>query len=343
MLLLFLVLYWSVGFYPFAITSPIFFYKNNVQQTDRGGLSFLRSGIAYTDDPPVWVSNVIEDSAFELKLKVVSYNSHQEGPARIFTVSRDHYHRNLTVGQAQEDLIVRLRTPETGNNGTPDYVVQQVFSQTSSNPDTQRIIIRVRSGRLEVEVNGQEALSAPVPPNALSNWDPMYRLALGNEFTFYRPWQGEILEAVVHVRNQEISYLAERLQTPTMYIAVRENLSVEIVPCPLTRTCAVDPIDWATNLLGFLPFGFLLVIFRSKPLHLLVAFSWSAALSLSIEIGQLFFMDRIPSFTDLLLNSIGGAIGAWVANSTALYNPLFSCTKQISKSESNVKIKNLQN
>ncbi|HTF63025.1 MAG TPA: VanZ family protein [Edaphobacter sp.] len=45
-------------------------------------------------------------------------NLEQSGPARIVTYSRDNFNRNFTLGQIQNTLTFRLRTPASEGNGT---------------------------------------------------------------------------------------------------------------------------------------------------------------------------------------------------------------------------------
>jgi VanZ family protein len=49
---------------------------------------------------------------------IVPANVDQTGPARIVTDSRDIFHRNFMLGQMARSLTFRLRTPNTGPNGT---------------------------------------------------------------------------------------------------------------------------------------------------------------------------------------------------------------------------------
>ena len=45
------------------------------------------------------------------------------------SLSADAFHRNLTVGQDGTDLIIRLRTPATGDNGMkPELSIPEVFA-----------------------------------------------------------------------------------------------------------------------------------------------------------------------------------------------------------------------
>ena len=80
---------------------------------------------------------------------------------------------------------------------------------------------------------------------------------------------------------------------------------------PLCFTCGEWPLaDRLRNVILFLPFGFL--AFQGRPSILRVAL-WGAALSLAIEIAQLYIPGRNPALADLLANGAGAALGAWVA------------------------------
>ncbi|MEZ5591608.1 MAG: VanZ family protein [Gammaproteobacteria bacterium] len=315
-LLLLFSTYWCFGFYPFIITSPIYFYKNNAHFTDKNSLFILKPGIAYTKRPPSWVSDIITNETFEIRLKFLSFNAYQDGPARIFTLSRDHYHANLMIGQTKNDIVIRVRTPYTEKNGVPGYIIRNVFHQQS--PDIKKVnelIIQAKPGFLEAKLNGTEVLSTTLPLHSFVVWDPSYRIAFGNEFTFQRPWLGTIEEAVVIVGNQISHYSNENLKTPANYIKTRENLNVQSIFCTLSKTCNLNAFDIIINFFGFLPFGFILILLKFNSIFsITTVFFYSASLSLSIEFGQLFFQYRFPSISDFLFNSAGGVLGAWIAS-----------------------------
>lgn len=317
-----IVLYWLAGSYPFHWFSPLVAHQNNVSTTNQVGILFEERGIAFTETPPGWMDRAIRDNAFEVELDVRSRNTEQAGPARIFTISRDHYHRNLTVGQAGEDLVVRLRSRATGLNGKPEYVVRGVFRS----PALRRIAVRVKPEAIRIEVNGHRRLVARLPADALSTWDPEYELALGNEFTFQRPWHGEVRKALVRVRDAEFTYTATNLRTPATYAWDRQLLLGKLLE-PLSLSFErTDAADWIINLFGFAPFGILLALARGSPISMVIAFACCAALSLSVEVGQLFFEMRTPEAMDVLFNAMGGCIGAWIGN-RALTAPGFTGTK----------------
>ena len=62
-----------------------------------------------------------------LKIDFTSHSANQTGPARIISISKNPLERNFTVGQDDSSLIIRMRTPFTGNNGSdPELVIPNV-------------------------------------------------------------------------------------------------------------------------------------------------------------------------------------------------------------------------
>ncbi|MGQ4647527.1 LamG-like jellyroll fold domain-containing protein [Lyngbya aestuarii] len=75
---------------------------------------------------------ICQASQFTLSTTVATANTTQSGLARIISLSGDPYHRNFTLGQEETNLVFRLRTPLTGENGTtPELIVPNVFADTN--------------------------------------------------------------------------------------------------------------------------------------------------------------------------------------------------------------------
>lgn len=136
----------------------------------------------------------------------------QSGPARIVSISNGSLLRNVTLGHGLWGALppttynVRLRTSaaEVDDNGSPDLQTPEGAAAAS----LQHVVYtRASSGRANLFVDG--ALTATgVVPGDLSNWDPSYRLALGNEIGAERPWLGELHLVAVYDRalsSQEIA------------------------------------------------------------------------------------------------------------------------------------------
>lgn len=307
---------WATGSYPLQWSFPMVSYENLAEKTLAGGFSFPERGIAYTETAPPWIGAAIKDNAFQVKIRVRPYNAHQRGPARIFTLSLDHLNRNFTIGQASgSDLVVRLRTSVTGPNGTPGYRLRKVFRDLASH----LIVVSVAPRRIRIELDRRLVSMAPLPPNALSTWNPQYRLALGNEFTFSNPWQGAIGQAIVRVGDAEFSYAPTDLRMPKTYVIGMQPYLHKLADSVSYPFNHLSLRNLAVNLIGFLPFGLLLAFVARKPSSLSIACIGCALMSLSIEAGQLFLDARYPSIVDLVLNTTGGCIGAWMGNQIRIF------------------------
>jgi len=76
-------------------------------------------------------------------------------------------------------------------------------------------------------------------------------------------------------------------------------------------------LDTLVNFIGFMPFGAAVVIVlrsshRSRPRTILVTALFGFALSLTIELAQAWMPSRDSSLRDLLLNTAGAPVGAWL-------------------------------
>ena len=91
----------------------------------RAGASWLRS-----DGPAAILAQRLRASnAFSIRVRVASDDSNPHDVARIVSNSVSPFRRNFTLGQLGDDLIIRLRTPITGDNGVRFQMdVPDVFS-----------------------------------------------------------------------------------------------------------------------------------------------------------------------------------------------------------------------
>lgn len=105
----------------------------NGEGTETVGPSGVRlDGVSWLESPqPATALNRTLQRAnrFTLEMTVAVADTMQKGPARILSLSQDTWHRNLTLGQEGSSLVVRLRTPFSGDNGTyPALVVDDFFA-----------------------------------------------------------------------------------------------------------------------------------------------------------------------------------------------------------------------
>jgi hypothetical protein len=316
--LLLVLVYLFAGYYPFHLKTPSGSGQvNGAIALPNRVVQFRAPGIAYTETAPSWLRDAISTSRFEVSLEVRTVDLEQDGPARIFTLSSDRSHRNLSVGQWGPNLSVQIRTPHTSVDGLPPYTVKNALT----GPDWHQIDIRIRPGNIEIRVDGDTRVIAAMPDQPLEDWDPDFRIALGNELSGDYPWLGEIRKAVVRVGNRSFDYLASgALHIPERF-TLKDYHVLKLVPFVDVPYLWAAVEDWVINLLGFVPFGWLVVMLRRPRPGVSLALLLSAGVSIVIEAGQLsVFSDRFPSTEDIIMNTLGAALGAWVAK-RSMYQP----------------------
>jgi hypothetical protein len=90
-------------------------------------------------------------SQFTLVATVQTTSTDQSGPARIVSLSQNTSLRNFTLAQDGTDLVLRVRSPLTGQNGTwPEFRARGVFSTT----EPQRLAIAYTGQEIRLAVNG---------------------------------------------------------------------------------------------------------------------------------------------------------------------------------------------
>jgi VanZ family protein len=294
-------LYLTVTLYPYDVESPIV-ANHAVPQGDKL-LVFDAPGIARTTAPPAWLDDARSTHRLKILLRVSPHDTAQIGPARIFTVSRDPYYRDVTVAQDGSDLIVRLRTPVSTLNGIPEHRVRDALPAKT----WRNVEVDVRPGRLTLTLDGKETLAAPLAADPLARFDDSYQLALGNELTGDRAWLGKIARAVVITPAGGIDYLEPgRLVLPRLLRWFHNEPNL----IPFRH---YDPLDWLFNFVGFVPLGLTLGLFATPGAAtgrtILIATTMAFLLSLFIELWQWAMPEHYPSVDDLILNTLGTALG----------------------------------
>lgn len=171
--------------------------KNQVKWGDAfPGIEFTGEGQIISNSflKPLYDS-MVKSRGFSLEVWICPANNQQKGPSRIVSYSLSPNYRNFTLGQHGLDLIMRLRTEKTNLNATePMLVAGDVFA----NPKPLHIVVSYNFEKQKVYVNGDLLISSDVPGGDFKNWDPEYRLVLGNEATGDRPWLGTISYVAIY-------------------------------------------------------------------------------------------------------------------------------------------------
>jgi VanZ family protein len=154
-------------------------------------------------------------------------------------------------------------------------------------------------------VEGRTLLNTRLSRTPLTRFHPGYFVALGNEVTANRPWLGEIARATVITPHWSVEYLdREKIRLPQP--ARRFHVQPKLRPFSVW-----NPLDWAVNLVAFVPFGCVVGATSSgaRARGFVHALTTGFALSLAIELCQFGLPGRFPSVDDLILNTLGSVLG----------------------------------
>jgi len=167
--------------------APTFNAYGRVQFGQHGEMRF--GGGAYT--APEYNKVVFEacTQTNELTIGMFLTPAHleQRGPARIFSYSEGSHARCFTLGQERERLVMRLRTSETGPNGSnPETTLPPVVAGQRLH-----VMVTYRQGQLRAYYNGELVVESDKIRGDFSRWTPM-NLLFGNEWQGGRDWFGDL-------------------------------------------------------------------------------------------------------------------------------------------------------
>lgn len=188
-----LILFWP---FDLSFTRP----DNHVKWSKTPpGVELAQGQIISPSPSPALFESLVTGSGMAIEVWIQPADNQQRGPARILSYSINPYLRNFTLAQQKADLQVRLRTERTNLNGTNQMLtVHNVFSQAKPI----HLIVSYDFKVQNVFVDGSLKANSPMPGGHFKNWNPDYRLILGNEATGNRPWSGTI--AYVAIYNQPL-------------------------------------------------------------------------------------------------------------------------------------------
>jgi hypothetical protein len=172
-----------------------------------GGLQVAGDAMLSSGQPAAKIVEACQDSnELTIEVWVKPSRARQAGPARIVTLSRDTEHRDFTLGhgrrletpsEGDECFLARVRTTKKDKNGEP-AVHSPVHTAL---PDLTHVVFtRRRDGEESLYVDGILRVQE-VRGGDFSNWDHAYRLALGNEFTHNRTWEGAYYLVAIYSRS----------------------------------------------------------------------------------------------------------------------------------------------
>jgi|GEM_PF-2456398 len=122
----------------------------------------------------------------------------QSGPARIVTFSTDINQRDFTLGQQGNQLIVRIRTPQTGRNGIGDTTTG-VPVATLMPGEANHVIVSYKPGRLVCYLNGKQVYEGDQIQGDFRDWSAQH-LLFGDEYGGQRDWSGTLEGVAIYNR-----------------------------------------------------------------------------------------------------------------------------------------------
>ncbi|MCK5803148.1 MAG: PKD domain-containing protein [Lentisphaeria bacterium] len=155
-----------------------------------GGGSYVVEG---ADEPLLEACRKTGELSIEAVL--LPANLEQSGPARILSFSTDGGSRNVTLGQQKNELILRLRTTKTGENGANPQVS---LCPITAGKQT-HVIVTYKAGRLVCHLDGKQVFSSNKVSGDFSNWAP-HHLLFGDEWSDRRDWSGTLEGIAIYSR-----------------------------------------------------------------------------------------------------------------------------------------------
>lgn len=127
--------------------------SGGVSPTSPAGVAVDETSWLESETGVAEVSRALErTSEFTIGLELRTGDLDQSGPARILSISDGLFRRNLTIGQDGSMLVLRIRTPLTGPDGTdPELTVPEFFSDR----EVHHVLVRYDGSVLRVGTDAQ--------------------------------------------------------------------------------------------------------------------------------------------------------------------------------------------
>jgi ferric-dicitrate binding protein FerR (iron transport regulator) len=122
----------------------------------------------------------------------------QVGPARIVTFSTNIVERDFTLGQQGDNLIVRIRTPQTGPNGVNGVDMGLPVCKLVAG-EINHVIVSYQPGKLVCYRNGKQVFAGNQIEGDFSGWSAQH-LLFGDEYGGERNWAGSLEGVAIYNR-----------------------------------------------------------------------------------------------------------------------------------------------
>ena len=342
------------GILIFGLSPNGFNFSNGVNWiTDQPGIRFNKYGIAYTNPFFEWTGdNISKPNCFSIEIALKPAGYHTKSTNFILAL-HDGRDRNQLLMWRYHSWIILMNGDDYDHKRRTKRIAVEIASLS---PTTRFLTIATGQEGTEVYLDGQfvsrkRELTLKIPNGSKT------RLLLGNSVYGKQPWHGDIYglafygytltaqDAAFHfdkwVRVQDFSFAKKDKPSVLYFFDEKEGLRAldhaggnHHLEIPLKMQILerdILSLPWSTlkfnrsfikdivlNLLGFIPFGFVLSAtliklggtFEKNDVLITVVLCFT--LSFIIEIVQAWIPSRSSHMLDLILNTLGALIGALV-------------------------------
>ncbi len=277
--------------------------ENAARATASGGFEFAGPGIARTEAAPTW--QAVAMGGGELRISLRARARVEDAPLGWIVTTALHVHRrNFGIGQDGDDLVFYLRMPGSDPGGRVRRAPVATVAGALAAGEWREITVDIGAHRLRVAVDGVVRVDRALNESPFPRWDPDYRLVVGNDPTYNRPWLGDVEALTFDAGGVEHRVRGGDLDVPARFWSVRNY--PRFLPLRFSNRR-----DLLFNVALFVPLGAVLVWLARR--RAWAAAGWAAAYSAGIEGLQLFVSARNPSIDDFWCNALGGWLGAFTA------------------------------
>ena len=292
----------AIAYFPFRWDPP-HVVSNDVTRIANGSLQFGEMNRARTTGTPDWLADARASGIVEIELEMNPEASQENSPASIMMLARDFWHTDFAIGQDNTELLVWLRRPGSDVNGAPPLSVADALVPEQWN----HVDVTLLGDVVRIDVNGTRRLTEQLGTDALGRWGAG-QVALGGEVHGGVPWQGRIRQAEIRTAGHVVDYTRPGvLSIPARYLYLPDR----VAPFrPLGRRASVTLVLHA---LSFIPVGLLVVGARRPAIRPVPATLLAAGFAVVLAAGKFLFDGRHADATDLVAQTAGALLGAWLA------------------------------
>ncbi|MCY4402154.1 MAG: DUF5060 domain-containing protein [Candidatus Poribacteria bacterium] len=175
--------------------------------TEDGQMDLTGGSFVAKNENDTLLATCKESNQLTIECLVTTDNLKQSGPARIISFSKDHTHRNFTLGQDGNRFAIRIRTPLTGENGQGG---EFSFGKIESGKQT-HVIVSYFEGNIYCYVDGELVHAGNGIQGNFSNWE-LYPLIFGDEASGGRNWEGMLSHVAIYSRFVGMEEAAHKFQ-----------------------------------------------------------------------------------------------------------------------------------